>query len=400
MSYSVDDKVCVLKTESYAAALMDERMAQLFDLCGFNELIRPDMKVLIKPNLLIKRHPDAATTTHPELVAAVIRRLKALGVSNILIADSGGGEYTVSSLKALYSGTGMAAAADENGAMLNFDISSRPVPYLDGHRCKQFDIIAPVLHSDLIINICKLKTHMMADFSACVKNMFGSVPGLLKPELHCRFPEKSIFCEMLVDLCLFTAPAINIVDGVLAMEGNGPSGGYPRWAKVLIASKNPFSADIAAAAIANLEPEDILYLKDGISRGICPAGIPELPLCGDDIAPLIISDFKHAEVGSVDFVEKLPKFMRRTVSAIITPKPVINKKGCIGCMKCGESCPQHTIEKIDGKAVIEYSECINCFCCHEMCPVKAIGLKRSSLWKILSGFSGWFFGRDKVKSKG
>ncbi|MFR5069442.1 MAG: hypothetical protein ACLTE2_06195 [Eubacteriales bacterium] len=35
-----------------------------------------------------------------------------------------------------------------------------------------------------------------------LKICFGVVPGLMKPELHCRFPDKKEFSEMLVDLCV------------------------------------------------------------------------------------------------------------------------------------------------------------------------------------------------------
>ena len=68
------------------------------------------------------------------------------------------------------------------------------------------------------------------------------------------------------------------------------------------------------------------------------------------------------------------------VRRVLTPKPVIQNNRCIGCGKCAESCPAHTIELRERKAVINYSGCIKCYCCHEMCPVRAISVRRLGLF--------------------
>ena len=391
--------VALLRTENYDPTLLDDRVERLFALCGFDKLFTPGVKVLIKPNLLAPRRPDASITTHPELVGAVARALKRQGVTDILLADSCGGLYTPATLKILYAATGMAEQAEREGFRLNFDTAARKVSYPDGQRCKLFDIITPILDADVVINVAKLKTHMMTGFSGAVKNMFGSVPGLLKPELHCRFGDKPAFGEMLTDLCQLVRPAVNFIDGVMAMEGNGPSGGTPRQARVLMASKDPFALDIAACSLIGLPVRQVPYLCAAIDRGLCPADAAALTLAGETPNSFGLHNFKKAKSNSGNFFEYTPRFMRGFLTKHMTPKPMIKAKSCIGCGKCAESCPEHTISMdalslVDHnkktsshrtRATIHYDHCINCFCCHEMCPVKAVDIRRIRIFHFKSG---------------
>jgi len=358
---------------------------ELFSLCGFNGLIKPEQNILIKPNLIMGRVPERAATTHPALVGAVIVHLKSLGAQNITIADSSGGVYTTAFMRSVYRETGMAAIAEKHGITLNLDVSSSDIACTDGLRCKSFTIIKPVIDADLIINIAKLKTHMMTRFSGVTKNMFGAVPGLLKPEMHCRYPEKEAFGEMLVDLFELVKPRINIMDAVLCMEGNGPTGGSPRKMGALMGSENSYACDIAACELIHLNYKTVQYLSSAMKRGLCPPDISGIDIAGRSIAEFDKPDFLHADDGTVDFMEFLPRFLRRPVRKWVTPKPVINPKKCVGCSKCAESCPKKTMTVRDKKVYITYKECIKCFCCHEMCPFEAVNIKRSRLFDLLGG---------------
>jgi len=247
-------------------------------------------------------------------------------------------------------------------------------------RCRQLSVAEPFLTRDYLIDLCKLKTHSMVGFSGAVKNLFGAVPGLQKPELHCRFPEKQPFSEMLVDLCDFLKPDLCIVDGILAMEGNGPTGGKPRKLGVLGASKSPYALDVCATSLIGIAPESILMLKEAHRRGLGPISPEECRLVQEGIAPLAQPDFLKAEASSTDFIDRLPKVLRPAAKKLTTPAPKIRKAECVGCGKCAESCPQHTIQLRDGKAVIHYKNCIRCFCCHEMCPKHVVDIRR---WRVL-----------------
>lgn len=376
------DKIAVTACPDYGEQTVIEAVERQFSLLGLDSLIGPGKRVLIKPNLIGKRAPEQAATTHPMVVRGVIRALKKRGAEEIVIADSNGGVYTPSLLRSIYDGTGMTSAAQAEGARLNFDTSFETVSFPQGRRCRQFSIIKPVLEADVIINVAKLKTHAMTALSGACKNLFGCVPGLQKPELHCRFPHRPEFGEMLTDLCALVAPAVSLVDGVIAMEGNGPTGGSPRKVGCLIGGENPHAVDLALCAVTGLDPRSVPTLESALNRGLAPAFLQELELAGDSLHPFLIPGFKKPDSRSVDFLERLPCPLRRPASFLLTPKPVIVKSRCVGCNRCGESCPRHTIQIRNRKAVIDYKSCIKCYCCHEMCPVKAVDIRRFTFFKL------------------
>lgn len=363
----------------YAPEELLRQMEEAFTALGVWEEIRPGMTVVIKPNLVISSKPDAAIATHPALVAAVGKCVQKAG-GEVVIAESPGGPYNPAAMKAIFRGCGYTDMAKDCGFTLYTECKSREVSLPGAVRCRQLSVAEPFLTRDYLIDLCKLKTHSMVGFSGAVKNLFGAVPGLQKPELHCRFPEKQPFSEMLVDLCDFLKPDLCIVDGILAMEGNGPTGGKPRKLGVLGASKSPYALDVCATSLIGIAPESILMLKEAHRRGLGPISPEECRLVQEGIAPLAQPDFLKAEASSTDFIDRLPKVLRPAAKKLTTPAPKIRKAECVGCGKCAESCPQHTIQLRDGKAVIHYKNCIRCFCCHEMCPKHVVDIRR---WRVL-----------------
>lgn len=376
--------VSVKHTVSYDPALMDQAVEEHFRLLSLDELLRPGMKVTVKPNLLLKRRPEEGTTTHPELVAAIIRRLRKAGVTDITVADSPGGLYTVAQLTGIYRAAGMEKAAEENGASLNFDVGSVKTPSRNGVTSPFFPIINPVAEADLIISVCKLKSHCMAGLSGGVKNLFGCIPGLTKPDYHWRYPKEEDFCSMLLDLCETVRPAITFCDAVVSMEGDGPSAGELRQTNMTLCSTSPYELDLALCRVIGRKEDDILTIRLAKERGICRETFNDLEFCGDEL--LCYPDFRRPRTASLDFVSSVPAFLRPIarpiVKTFLTTRPHIDLKKCIGCGKCAESCPAHTIRIEKGKARIDRRECIRCYCCHEMCPVRAIEVKQNPLLRL------------------
>jgi uncharacterized protein (DUF362 family)/ferredoxin len=337
--------------------------------------------VLIKPNLLMKRRPDEGTTTHPALIRAVIRHLQELGVSRITVADSPGGVYSKQTLSAIYKACGIEAVCKETGVILNYDTASAPMHNPAGKLCKTFEIIQPVHDADCIISVGKLKTHCMTGLSGGVKNLFGCIPGLMKPEFHWRYPEETRFCEMLIDLCETVRPSITLIDAVVSMEGDGPSSGSLRETGLTFCADSPYELDLVLAKVIGKNPDDLWTIQHAISRGLSPRSAEEVQLLGDPLP--IFPDFKQPRSRGVDFMAWVPKPLRPVTRPIVekflTPRPEIQRKKCVGCGKCAESCPTHTIVISEGKASIRRENCIKCYCCHEMCPVHAIRVKRSHI---------------------
>ncbi|MDR3643914.1 MAG: DUF362 domain-containing protein [Clostridia bacterium] len=374
------DRVSVLGCAEYRRELLDEVIERHFAaLDAGGTLIRPGAKVMVKPNLIMRRRPEDSSTTHPEFLAAVIRAVQRRG-GKCTIAESPGGPYTKAMLKSVYAGTGVEKVAQETGALLNYDVGTVTVPSKGGAVCSSFTVISPVTRVDLVISVAILKTHTMLNYSGAVKNLFGCVPGLMKPEFHYRFPARENFAQMIVDLCETVAPALSFVDGIVCMEGNGPTGGTPRFMGVTLAGCNPHALDLAASSLAGFSPDDAPTVKAAIGRGLCCAAVSQLDIVGDNYEKFALRGFKKPETKQNFMIEKLPEFIRRPLDSLLAPRPAIRRAACIGCGKCAESCPRSAIAIVGKKAQIDYSKCIKCYCCHEMCPEKSVDIKRMGLF--------------------
>lgn len=370
--------VGVTHTPDYTIERVCSDVRRHFAFHNIDKQVLDGKRVLVKANLVMKRTPEEATTTHPAVIEAIVRCAQECGAKEVVIADSPGGPFTVGALRGIYASCGMQEAAAHTGAVLNEDVTSFERERQENELVHRFTLIHAIKEADFIIDAVKLKTHGMTMLSGAVKNLFGTIPGLMKPEFHWRFPKKDVFSNMLVDLCETVCPDLVITDAIVCMEGDGPSGGVPKQVGMILSSRSPYEHDLAACALMGLSADEVFTVSHAIRRGLCSETIDEVSLVGD---PLIrCSDFLMPKSKSVSFSEKIPKVFLPVVDKLLTSKPVIRKKDCVGCGKCAESCPAKTIHIVERKANIDYSACIRCYCCHEMCPVRAIDIKRMKLF--------------------
>ena len=371
----METRVAIAKCEQYDAAkikaILADHFVKLDIMPGFFE----GKKVLIKPNLLARRAPEKAVTTHPAVVTAVIELLVQYG-ANVTIAESPAGVYTVGSLKEDYKASGFMEAAEKCGAVFNYDTSTAVIHNEKGAACKSFTVIKPICDADIIIDLCKLKTHSLTKMTCAVKNLFGVIPGTDKIEMHARFSQSTNFLHMLIDLCeaiMQDKPVISICDAILAMEGEGPGTGDPRKLNAVLTSRNPYALDLACCELIGFgNTVEMIELEK--KRGLCPSSVKGLEIIGTPIKELKVNDFVEPESQSLSRLIKLiPSFMK--------PRPVINTAVCVGCGMCARSCPAETITVENKKAHIGRKNCIKCFCCQELCPYKAVKIKRSIIFK-------------------
>ena len=383
----MDDKVYFAAAGSYDPAAVEAAVERLFGQLPAAAAVGPGKKVLLKPNLLAKHGPDKAVTTHPEVLRAVIRAVKRRGADDLLVADSPGGPYTPALVKSIYKASGLAAVCQEEQVPLYTACESAAAPAAGGAAAKEFTLLRPVLEADVLIDLPKLKTHMMTGLSAATKNLFGCIPGLQKAEWHMRLPEKERFGEMLVDLLETVKPAFAVLDAVVAHEGDGPSGGTPRPVGFVAAAGDLLQMDLALCAMVGLQPAQVPYLSAAMRRGLCAERFDPAKAAGEAELFAPIDGFKlPSSWGSVDFADNAPRPIRWAVPAVqraIAPRPVIDRAGCIGCGQCATICPQKTVRLEEGRARILPKRCIRCFCCHEICPVGAIGTKRFFIFQKL-----------------
>jgi len=329
--------------------------------------------------------PEKCVNTHPNVFRSVADLLKAEGAI-VSYGDSPGfGSSHAAAKKA-----GIARIAEENNIPLADFREGREIFFEQGVQNKKFYIANGVLDSDCIISLPKLKTHGLERFTGSIKNQFGCVVGMRKGEFHVKLPDATDFARMVVDLNNYIKPVLYIMDGIVAMEGNGPRGGDPRPLHVLLFSTDPVALDATACRIINLNPLHVPTTVAGCETGAGTYREEEIELVGDPIDRFFCSDFavdrspvKKAKTG------KTMKFLTNR----LVPKPVIASEKCTMCGTCVQSCP------VEGKAVnwpggdksrvpvYDYDKCIRCYCCQELCPESAITLKDPLIRKVMRGLT-------------
>lgn len=377
-------RVALISCTSYNDA--DAAVTAALDLVGAGALFAPDEKILLKPNLLTKATADGAVTTHPAVFAATAKYLWAHGCADLAYGDSPGR----GSVETAAHACGIADAAAALGIRAADFSGGRTVPYPDGRTAKEFILANDVPSFDAIVNICKMKTHMLERITGAQKNLFGCVFGLNKGASHVKFPNAERFACMLADLNRMLRPRLHVMDGVVAMEGNGPQSGTPTPMHVILASTDPVALDTVFAALVYLDPAlvptNVIGAKYGVGEGD-PAKIEVVT--ADGVLTVEAAQQKygnpHFDVyrGRADKgeIKQLRPFRR-----LLAQRPRIDAKKCVRCGVCVRSCPVEggAIHfKKDGKPpVYDYQKCIRCYCCQEMCPKKAIYNYRNPLTKI------------------
>ena len=372
--------VSIVRCADYGEETCERALREVLVPFGGLDWIRPGMRVVIKANLVSAMKPEKAATTHPALLAALTRMLRERG-ANVVIGDSPGGTFAAPHLNAVYRVCGL-SEAEAAGAELNRDFSQKEADLPEAHTARHITYTGYLDGADAIISFCKLKSHGMLSLSAATKNLFGAIPGIIKPEYHYRYPDPMDFADMLIDLNEFFRPKLYLVDAVQTMEGNGPTAGTPKYMGALLAGTNPHKIDLLCAKLIGLEAKNVPTLRAAQERGLTPASAEELEVSGD-AEEFVCKDFVTVQKGTgTDFGAQKGKLLGAAAKTVLRARPKLKRSRCVGCGVCRNTCPAHAIVIEKGKAKIDRRACIRCFCCQEFCPKGAMRVHRTWVARI------------------
>lgn len=380
--------VIIKKCSEYKLDEIIPKLESSLDLLGgLDKFVKPNEKVLIKVNCLFPSEPEKAVITHPVFLQAVIRVLKK-NTTNIIVGDSPGFGNFAASNKTGYK----QAASEENVRLVDFSEDGE-IRNENGILFKSFKVTNYVNTVDKVINLPKLKTHGLMYMTLAVKNMLGTVAGTGKPGYHMRAGrDRMLFAQMLVDLYMAKPPALNIVDGIIGMDGNGPGGGNPAKTGVIVTGENGFAVDNVIPQIVGLNP-DRVYTNIAYKMNILKGGEMEVEIKGEKISDVLYSGFEPvADTAGPDNKAKknfISGYFYKFAKDMITPKQIYLKAPCTGCLSCVKACPVDALvyDKKKKRIICDYDKCIRCFICQEICPEKAIVIREP--------FLGYFLNKKK-----
>lgn len=337
--------------------------------------VKPGMRIGIKVNLVAALKPETAAVTDPVCVSALCTLLKERGAS-VVVGDSPGGLFTPAALKLVYQVSGMDRVTD-TGAELNTDTSVKTGRLTEACRSRSFEYTGWLDGCDALIDFAKLKTHGMLGLSGAVKNMFGTVPGTRKPEMHYQFPKAEEFADMLIDLNLHFRPHLYLVDAVECMQGNGPTMGKPVHVGCILSGENGFETDEVCAALLGADPEQLPTVVRARVRGLSDGYV-----LNGDLKPFLGKVTDLPPMRDLRFLGG--RLFGPVVQRLMEAKPTADLSKCVGCGKCASLCPAKAIEIRKGKVSFDRKKCIRCFCCQEFCPKGALRSARTLIARILT----------------
>jgi ferredoxin len=254
-----------------------------------------------------------------------------------------------------------------------------------GRVMKTTRFVKAVLEMDVVINAAKLKTHPYTGITAAVKNLFGCIPGLVKSQCHVRFARKEDFNLMLLDILQLVKPALNIVDAVAAMEGEGgPATGALRPMNLIVAGEDAVAVDSICAALTGRPPHAFGFLRSAAEGGVGETDLGKIKILGEKLEANIQRDFKHIGVLHPGMLPNwVPGFIGAILRRWLIDRPCLIKSKCKKCGACQKVCATGAITLVGGRPKFNYSKCISCFCCQEMCKYSALKIRKSFLARVV-----------------
>ena len=376
--------VSIVKVQNYDCDLIYEAVKKAVELIGgLQDVIKPGSRVFVKINHLPPPSPpERGIVTHPVFAEAVVRLLKTFS-DNIAVGDDIASQapdgFSISGFQQMCQGIGVKLVNLREGGFVEVGCN--------GHFLDKIYLSRIVLDADVIVNLPKLKTHSLTILTGGVKNMYGTIPSGLRTRFHGEYVKTEDFSQVLTDIFSAIRPQLTIMDGIVAMEGEGPASGGLRRLGVVLASQDAVALDAVVAKMVGLNPMDIYTTRYCDERGLGVGKLDNIKVVGERLKSVAVPDFK-APVSATNLVmQRVPGFLPRLVTRQLSVRPRVMESRCTGCSECEKICPSGAISVASKTARINPGLCIQCMCCHEVCRFNAIVPTRSTIGVVVHLFA-------------
>lgn len=357
-------KVAIIRCNEYDFEGVKKALQESLELIGgLGGIVKRGHKVLLKPNIAGPFPPEQGATTHPSVIKAMIQLVKE--VNGVPVVGDGPGTilpaFEISGITKVAEGEGIEVILFNKNGFEMVKIST-------GEQLKEIYFSKDVLDADIVISMPKLKTHALVYYTGAIKNMFGALLADSRKKTH-RIDNIELFSKALVDIFTIRKPDLAVMDGIIGMEGVGPTHGPVKKVGVIISSTDSVAIDAVSSSIIGYDPMDIPTTKDAYVRGLGNGKLEEIEVLGNQLDEVKV-DFKRIPILSS---RDKRRFMRLALGHL-----VVNNKKCKKCNVCVEHCPVEAI-RLAPYPTIDRKICVYCYCCFELCPEGAMIFDEKSM---------------------
>lgn len=286
--------VALVGCADYSDEQIEQSILRIFEILGgIDSFVQRGDRVLLKPNLIVPAGIQKPAQTHPAVIIATAKILKDFGSSPI-VGDSPAWGTVNACLNAL--------GIEQQLKRMGIEIVQLNQPVWTRIAGSRIGISRAALEADKIINLPKFKAHQQLGATFAIKNIFGCVAGKEKPFRHYTHGgDKDRFCRMLIEIYQHLGPALNLIDGVMAMEGQGPISGKARPLGVLVAGVDPIACERVCCRIVNFNPKDLPILTTAENMHFGVSLNDSIMTVGDPVESLVCKDFQSAKQSALRF---------------------------------------------------------------------------------------------------
>jgi uncharacterized protein (DUF362 family) len=224
--------------------------------------------VVVKPNAKNPSPPGYGIVTDPRVVEACVSLAFKGGAKKVKIADGAAyptGAYDTFAAFQTMGIMDIAKRWDVELVDLN-SYDSVDLDVQDGLVLDWVRIGRSVMEADVVINVPVLKTHRGTLLSACLKNIgVRCATREEKKRLH-----RLGIDEGLVDVFSLVKSGFNVVDGIVALEGDGPNlpPGKAKPLGLVIAGRDALAVDVVCATVMGLDLMKVKHLRLAYEKGL------------------------------------------------------------------------------------------------------------------------------------
>ncbi|GAX61059.1 hypothetical protein SCALIN_C17_0092 [Candidatus Scalindua japonica] len=293
------NKVSLVKCTNYSKEDIRKAVDKTFSFFGgINNVVKKGQKVLLKPNFLKESSPRKCIITHPVVIETVAEMVLEAGATPII-----GDSPAFGAVTKIASRIGLDKFAEKHGIEIIELDKPRKVSINCGGRDFSLTVSGKALDVDAIINLPKLKVHVQVLFTAGVKNLYGCVSGKQKIWRHLQSKNNlEWYTDMLIANYQLVKPVFTIVDGVMAMEEKGPTGGIPRDVSLLVGGIDVIAVDRVVAEVLSVNnPENVPILRAAKRLGIGEQDLSKIEIAGESLPSVKVHDFILPELTPIGF---------------------------------------------------------------------------------------------------